>query len=391
MHRKIVPLIRKSKASRELNLDTILDTRLFSLGFKSHQSGYWIFAAVGVTWLPLGALAFFQGGVSGSEIQLSFLRSISVHIRFLFALPILIAVIPIVSAQISAVVRRFFNLNLISPSDLPKVKQAVDRLIQVNKTIYPDLFIIALIFFVHLFRPEVWMTESTSIWKTQVPVMRLWYEAVSLPIYQFLTVKWFWSFVCWVYFLKKVASSNLNIAIGNPDRLGGLGFMTIGHCFFSLVLFAFSSVFASHIAEDLMVGALNRREFYTEVGTYSVLTFIFVLFIPFGLFIPKMAKRKKAALLEYGAFCSRYVKLFDRKWIEENHLGQDDQLLGTSDIQALADLDGSVVSVRETRVLLVNRQILTIFALAILLPLFPLLLFEVPLEVIFRIMSKVLM
>lgn len=135
---------------------------------------------------------------------------------------------------------------------------------------------------------------------------------------------------------------------------------------------------------------MTRQSFYLEFGTYAALSLFFTLILPMGLFIPKMAKKKKAVLLEYGAFCSKYVKMFDQKWIEKNHTGTDEHLLGTSDIQALADLEASVAVIRETRVLLVNRESLILYALAISLPMFPLLLFLVPPAMIIEIMSKIM-
>lgn len=391
MQHKILPFKFKSEASEESEIGSILDQGLLAQGLKVHRSGYWIFAAVGVTWIPLFALVIFQDGARAAEFQLSFLKSISVHIRFLFALPILIALTPVISVQISKVIQHFFQLDIIHEIDRPVIVRAIRQLAQINKSVYPDVALIIFIAFVHFFRPEVWTTEVKAIWRSEIPMMGLWYETVSLPIYQFMVMRWIWSFLCWTYYLSKVASSRLELAIGNPDRMGGLGVLGLGHSFFSLILFAVSSVFASQIAEEFFSGAEADQSFYIEVGTFAALSLLFILIVPMGLFIPKMAKKKKAALLAYGAFCSKYVKLFDRKWIEKTHSGSDEHLLGTSDIQALADLDASVAAVRETRVLPVSRQMLALFALAILIPMFPLLLFVVPPEMIFKIMSKVMM
>ena len=54
----------------------------------------------------------------GQEIALSFLQDIEVHVRFLVALPILIAAELIVHLRIRPVVRRFVERRIVLPQDL---------------------------------------------------------------------------------------------------------------------------------------------------------------------------------------------------------------------------------------------------------------------------------
>ena len=78
-----------------------------------------------------------------------------------------------------------------------------------------------------------------------------------------------------------------------------------------------------------------------------------------------------------SAFAERYVNEFDRKW-----LGTDpapgEPLLGTADIQAMADLSTSVSIVRDMRLVPVSPSMLMYLAAAALLPLLPLVLFKYP-------------
>jgi hypothetical protein len=88
---------------------------------------------------------------------------------------------------------------------------------------------------------------------------------------------------------------------------------------------------------------------------------------------------KRRALGEYGGVASVYVRDFRDKWIEGRN-PEDERLLGTGDIQSLADLGNSFAVVRETRLMPFGKE--DVFSLAIMLaaPLLPLLLFEIPLE-----------
>src|ERR671913_2148638 len=73
----------------------------------------------GIVWLPLLLLALLGSAVESAR-QLSFLRDVEVHVRFLVALPVLIAAELIVHARIVPVVRRFVERRLVLPQDLPR-------------------------------------------------------------------------------------------------------------------------------------------------------------------------------------------------------------------------------------------------------------------------------
>jgi len=69
---------------------------------------------------------------------------------------------------------------------------------------------------------------------------------------------------------------------------------------------------------------------------------------------------------------SRYVNNFDRKWIRgENVSGEP--LLGTPDMQSLADLTNSVNVVRNMRIIPAGQRLMVQLAASAILPLVPLL------------------
>jgi hypothetical protein len=88
---------------------------------------------------------------------------------------------------------------------------------------------------------------------------------------------------------------------------------------------------------------------------------------------------KVKGLNDYSALAERYVNEFDRKW-----LGADpapgEPLVGTADIQSLADLSNSVSIVRDMRLVPVSPSILMYLTIAALLPLLPLVLFKYPIS-----------
>jgi len=75
---------------------------------------------------------------------------------------------------------------------------------------------------------------------------------------------------------------------------------------------------------------------------------------------------------------ARYVTEFEAKWTSGGSPARE-PLLGTPDLQSLADLGNSVRVVRTMRWVTIGSRLLTAMTLAALVPLAPLLLFQYPL------------
>ena len=79
---------------------------------------------------------------------------------------------------------------------------------------------------------------------------------------------------------------------------------------------------------------------------------------------------KRRGLLKYGALGQTYVRTFDLKWLRGRPA--DEPLIGSGDIQSLADLGNSYGSVEQMRVVPMSRMALLYFVLAIVAPILPL-------------------
>jgi len=97
------------------------------------------------------------------------------------------------------------------------------------------------------------------------------------------------------------------------------------------------------------------------------------------VFAPQLAQAKRTGLREYGLLAQRYVREFDSKWVRGG-APADEPLVGSGDIQSLADLGNSFEVIRSMRILLVTRDTVLQLAVATLIPFVPLLLTMMPLE-----------
>jgi len=109
---------------------------------------------------------------------------------------------------------------------------------------------------------------------------------------------------------------------------------------------------------------------------------IFMLCVVLGpllVFAPQLAAAKQAGLRKYGALGERYVREFDAKWLS-GAAPADEALIGSADIQSLADLSNSYEVVRSMRFSPITNQAVLRLAAMTLIPVAPLLLTMIPLS-----------
>jgi hypothetical protein len=174
-----------------------------------------------------------------------------------------------------------------------------------------------------------------------------------------------------------VSKLDLRLVPSHPDRAGGLGFLEFVHMGFAPLILAISAVQSASLAQDLAWGRMMFDAIYPSVAL--VLIADAALFLgPLCIFSGQLWKCRIKGLRDYGTLGERYVKAFEKKWLGVSP-APEESLLGTGDIQSLADLSTSVDIIRDMRTVPVSLGMLLYMAGAALLPLLPLGLFKYPL------------
>ena len=109
-----------------------------------------------------------------------------------------------------------------------------------------------------------------------------------------------------------------------------------------------------------------------------VIMMLFFVLAPLLVFTPRLARTKRIGLLEYGGLAQRYVRDFDQKWLRDR-AATDEQLIGSSDIQSLADLGNSFEIVKGMKPVPFGKDTLLQLAVVSLAPVAPLILTMIPL------------
>jgi hypothetical protein len=204
-----------------------------------------------------------------------------------------------------------------------------------------------------------------------------WFVFVSVPVFQFILLRWYMWILIWSCFLLRVSRLKLHLQPLHPDRAGGIGFLGKSSHAFVPLLFAQGALLAGQIANLIFYEGRSLLSFKMTIAGF-VLFFVLAVFAPLLVFTPRLVRYKHEGLAEYGGLATTYVLDFEQKWLLRKV--NDEQLLGTSDIQSLADLGNSYAVVREMRVIPFAPDDIVRLLVATVIPIVPLLLTIMPLE-----------
>jgi hypothetical protein len=215
-----------------------------------------------------------------------------------------------------------------------------------------------------------------------------YYAYVGLPIFQFTLLRWYFRLFIWARFLRHVSKLNLNLLPPHPDRVGGLGFLIMGTQAFTFFAMAHGAVLAAWLSTRVVIAGRHLPSYNTEI--IVVLVFVLLLTVaPLITFARPLARTKRRGIIEYGALASRYANEFNETWIVRKGGGAE-PLVGSADIQSLADMSGSYDVVQSMRSVPITTQMLIAFGIATLLPVAPLLLTLMSLSDILRKLAGIL-
>jgi hypothetical protein len=340
-------------------------------------------------------LSLLDGRALGGAIKIPFLSDVEAHARFLVALPMLIVAELVVQRRISPLVRRFVERCIVVSEDLPRFNAAVNSALRARNSVAAEVTLLVLVYTLGLWfwRSQVALGAATWYAMPEAAHLNLtlagyWYALVSIPIFQFILLRWYMRLVLWFRLLWQVSRLNLHLTAAHPDRAGGIGFLGKSSYAFAPILFAQGALLAGLIASRILYQGESLLSFKLEaIGLVG----FFVLFIlgPLVMFTPLLDRTRRKGSAEYGLLANRYVFGFEEKWIRSG-APEMSELLGTGDIQSLADLGNSYAAVGEMRIVPFGLYDITRLAAATAAPLLPLALTMFSLEELLTRLFKVL-
>jgi hypothetical protein len=345
-----------------------------------------------IAWLPLLLLAILSSSAANVG-WLSFLSDVEVQVRFLVALPVLIGAELIVHSRLHPIVRRFVERRIVPAQDVPRFETAIRSAVRLRNSVALECGLLLLVYTVGLW---VWNSRVglvTPTWyampggRWNLTLAGFWYVFVSIPILQFILLRWYLRFFIWYRFLWHVSRFNLHLVPTHPDRCAGLAFLGKSAYAFAPILFAQGVMLAGVVATRVLYHGEKLMSFKLQAFGF-VAFFVVAILGPLMMFSPQMARAKRKGLADYSLVAQRYVDSFEQRWVLEDP-APPEEVLGAADIQSLADLGNSYAMVREMRSVPFGLEDITRLAAATAAPLVPLLLTVFSLEELITRIIKV--
>jgi hypothetical protein len=374
------------------DFSVVLGGPLFQLVRRAHLSGgalellrRRIVVLALVAWLPLLILSALGRRAWGDAVTVPFVMDLEVHVRFLLTLPMLIVAELVVHQRMRPVVRQFLERSLIPDASRVRFDAAVASAQRLRNSVVAEALLIVFVYLVGLYFWHQYTALDVTSWYAvpaaggrQLSPAGLWFVYVSLPLFQFILFRWYFRLFVWIRFLWQVGRCELSLVPTHPDCAGGLGFLSGTVVAFAPLLAAHGTLVAAHIASRIFFQGATLPEFKVEL-VVIVAFLLLVVLGPLLLFMPHLARARRVGLREYGTLAQRYVREFDDKWLRGG-APAGEPLVGSADIQSLADLGNSFEIVQRMRVVPFTRDVVLRLAVITLVPVAPLLLTMVSLE-----------
>lgn len=205
-----------------------------------------------------------------------------------------------------------------------------------------------------------------------------YYILISLPVFQFLVWRWVARLLVWCHFLWRLRKLHLQLMPAHPDLAGGLGGLGVAHVALAPLGFAWSAIMVGTYAEEVMFGGLPIRQLIQPIAFIVVANAVSAV-VPLLVFTSALVAAKRHGLLQYGRLAGEYTRAFDAKWVSPAAAPKE-HLLGSADLQSLADLANAFDVIRQMRVVPITGRQTLILAVAAALPALPLVLLVIPLD-----------
>jgi hypothetical protein len=352
----------------------LLRTRFITPPFGN--LGWRIAVITGLAWLPLVVLTLAGGRFAGG-VQVPFLYDFEVHARLLFAVPLMVLAELVVHVRMRAIARQFIERHIITDKVRAQFDAALSSAMRLRNSVAVEL---AILLVVAIAGPWIWRSAvalSSNAWSASVggggPIPTAagrWYVFVSVPIFQFLLLRWYFRIIIWWRFLFQVSRLDLNLVPLHPDRCCGLGFLGNVAAAFAPLLMAHTGVLSGFIANRILHDGASLPAYKFEIAAMAAFLLLVVLG-PLCVFVPVLNRARLAGLRTYGRLASDYVVDFASKWTGDAPTASE-PLLGTSDLQSMADLDSSFEIVQQIKLVPFSIQGVVRFLVVIGIPLAPL-------------------
>ena len=333
-----------------------------------------------LVWIPLLVLSIVAGR-AWSGVKIPFLFDFAAQIRFLVCLPLLLFAETVAHERLRPIIGQFLLRNLVRPDQEEKFQAIIRSSRRLRDSVFVEIVLLVLVLVIGQFAWRSYAGKSSTWYIDSGGSLTLpgrYFAFISAPIFQFIVLRWYFRIFVWAQALLRISRLDLQLIPTHADRMGGLGFLQGSDSALIPLMLAHSLLVAGVLANRIIHDGAVLPMFKLEI-IFTVAFMLLLVLGPLMVFMPKLVNCRRIGMLEYGELASRYVHEFDQKWLR-NRGAPSDALLGSADLQSLADFGGSYEIIRDMQAFPFGRPTVIRLVVVSLLPIAPLVLTMVPFE-----------
>ncbi|HUO51015.1 MAG TPA: hypothetical protein VMT93_00720 [Gemmatimonadaceae bacterium] len=328
-------------------------------------------------WVPALALAVWQGVALPGSVRIPFLLDPEVHLRYLLSIPLFVLAERTIDQACGGAIAQFVTSGLVPESELAALRALLDQAGRREASKLAAV-VIALLAVVPLFyggQPDFGAVDAASTWMYAPhgggpSLAGLWVTYVAQGVGRYVIFGWIWRLMIWTMLLGRITTLKLTEMPAHPDQAAGFGFLGVTQSRFAILAVASGVGVMGGALRLIVFEGAKLRPMYVPIAMH-VLSLTLLLLLPLLAVVPRLFRMRRQGLFAYGAMAAHYAQGFDRKWVAPGDAPRD-ALLGSEDIQSMADMGRSYDLVRQMKAIPIDRAGIITLAGAAAAPFLPL-------------------
>ena len=348
--------------------------------------------ALAIGWVPLVILtALFH-----PDLLSSLLRDYRSYARVVIAIPVLLAGQTLMESRFRMIEQHVRGAKLLGPDDLAHMDRVMATVTRWGDSWLPELLIIVV---AYLNTAAIWHERVGAAiaehwaWgvigtgaSAHITPAGWYFGLVSQVIYRFLVGLGLWKWLLEAFSLFKLSRLDLKLVATHPDHHGGIGFLGLAPMGFAPIAFAISAAIGSNWREQILLAGAHLTAF--KIQAVVLLAVILIMALgPLVVFVPRLAKLRRSGIMQYGILAQIHSTDFHEKWIL-HRAGHEEEFLATPEASTMADYGHSYGNIERMQPFPFDKGAFVSLALAVVVPLMPAVLAQIPLAVVLQDLLK---
>jgi hypothetical protein len=330
---------------------------------------------VAVAWGPLLVTALSAHVLVGHAFVIDW----GVHARLLVAIPLLLLADASLHERTRFVVDQLVADHWVTTQQ-ERFEGIVARAVKHRDAVVPEVLLVGIALTAS--QVVVWgfggmpFARRVMTMDRHLAAARWWYALVALPLFQFLVYRALWRWGIWIQLLWRLSRLRLQPVATHPDGAGGLEFLSWPSIGFGYVIAALSATQAGVWADQVIYAGLKVTELKWQALVFA-LAGLTVALGPLLVLSRLLWRCQIEGQHDYASLATDYTRQFQARWVARR---ERNDVLGSADIQSLADLAGGYDIVARMRFTPFGARAMIALAAAAVVPMLPVALLGVPLD-----------